>query len=249
MDNDLAVAEFYKQALDAALNCEWEKAVELNNQILKITPESTDCLNRLAKAFFELGNYNQAKKLYSQVLEIDPYNSIAQKNLKKVSSFKKNGNGIINGINGGANRGNMLLSPSLFVEEPGVTKIVTLVKVAEPQKLLTLSSGTLVNLIVKKRGISVYDMSSTYLGALPDDSAHHLQKLIKGGNKYQIIIKSVKPNGLSIMIREIFRSKRFKNQASFLDESKILAFSSDNITLGTDRIEDDSPSEGEEIVN
>ncbi len=249
MDNDPTVAELYRLALDAALNCNWEKAIELNLKLQQLNPEKTDCLNRLAKAHFELGNYSQAKKLYQEVLDLDPYNSIAQKNLKKVSLFKKNNDDPKKG--NGFHEVSMLLSPSLFVEEPGVTKIVNLVKVAEPQKLLTLSSGTLVTLVVKKRGIVVYDMNNTYLGALPDDSAHHMQKLIKGGNKYQIIIKSVKQNGLAILIREVYRSKKFKNQASFLEESKFLAFSSDNISLSTDRVEDDSDQQPdrEEIVN
>ena len=114
---------------------------------------------------------------------------------------------------------------------------------AEPQKLLTLSPGSIVNLIAKKRGISVVDSYNQYLGALPDDSAHHLQKLISGGNKYQVIIKSVKNNGLSILIREVFRSKKFKNQASFLDESRVLAYSSDNISLMKEMPEDDTGEE------
>lgn len=238
--------DLYRQALNAALNCEWQEALEINLKLSKLLPDNTECLNRLAKSYFELGKYSLAKKIYAQVLDIDPYNTIAQKNLKKISSFKKNAL-VANQDNGLGHNGLLKasLSPSLFLEEPGVTKIVNLVKVAEPQKLLTLSPGSLVNLVAKKRGILVVDSQNLYLGALPDDSAHHLQKLISGGNKYQVIIKSVKNNGLSILIREVFRSKKFKNQASFIDESRVLAYSSDNISLTKDLSEEES----EEVVD
>lgn len=247
---DSSCDNLVKEALTAALNCRWEEALEINQRIIKVLPNNSECLNRLAKSFFELGKYAQAKKIYNQVLDIDPYNTIAQKNIKKISSFKKslmdsqstkNGHGLINQHQG-------FLSPSLFLEEPGVTKIVGLVKVAEPQKLLTLSPGSVVNLITKKRGISVVDSYNQYLGALPDDSAHHLLKLIQGGNKYQVIIKSVKNNGLAILIREVFRSKKFRNQASFIDESKVLTYSSDNISLTKDTPEEDTEEQSEALI-
>lgn len=222
----------HKRAIDAAISCNWKNAILLNQQILENEPNNTEVLNRLAKALFETGSYSQAKKIYNQVLEIDPYNTIAQKNLKKVASLKKDG------INLASQ--SMSLSPSMFLEEPGVTVLVNLVKVAEPQKLLKLSPGTVVNLVPKKRGVSVTDSGNVYLGAFPDDSAFHLLRLLKGGNKYTSIIKSVKPNGLMVLVREIYRSKKFKNQASFLDDTRIVAFSSENIPLMGDSSSDES---------
>lgn len=229
--------EIHKQAINAAITCNWQTAIDLNQKILEVEPKNTEVLNRLAKAHFETGSYSQAKKIYTQVLEIDPYNTIAEKNLKKAASLKKDG--LVTGS------GSMTLSPSMFLEEPGVTTLVNLVKIAEPQKLLKLSPGTVVSLVEKKRGVSVTDSKDVYLGAFPDDSSHHLLKLLKGGNKYMAIIKSVRPpSGLTILVRETFRSKKFKNQASFLDETRIVAFSSENISLmerGSDDSEEQDP--------
>lgn len=236
IDETSSPETLHKQAIDAAISCNWDKAILINKQILEIESKNTEVLNRLAKALFETGNYSGAKKIYTQVLEIDPYNTIAEKNLKKVTSLKKDG------INTSSQ--SMSLSPSMFLEEPGVTALVNLVKVAEPQKLLKLSPGTVVNLVPKKRGVSVTDSSNIYLGAFPDDSAFHLLKLLKGGNKYTSIIKSIRPNGLTVLIREIHRSKKFKNQASFLDETRIVAFSSENIPLIGERMGDDSEDSG-----
>lgn len=231
-------------AIDAALNCNWNKAEEINKQIIKENPQNTACLNRLARALFELGKYQQAKKIYQSVLEIDPYNSIAQKNLKRVSTFKKNEpkEGLANSSN------STNISPSLFLEEAGITKVVTLIKVAEPQKLSRLYPGGMVKLVTKNRGISITYNDNNYLGVLADDTAHHLLKLIKGGNKYCALLKSVKPNGLSILIREVFRARRFKNQPSFLDNSSVITYSSDHISLSyDDSISDSNESDIEEL--
>ncbi len=228
-----------QEAIDLALSCKWEAAEAINLQLLETDPQNTQYLNRLAKAKFELGQYAECKKIYNQVLEIDPYNMIAQKNLKKLAAIKKDGQHKT-GSNATA------LSAALFYEEPGITTLVTLVKVAEPQKLVALSPGSFVNLNLKKKGISVTDASGGYLGAFPDDSAYHLMRLLDGGNKYQVIIKSVKSNGVVVLVREIFRSKKFRNQASFLQDAKLMAYSSDNIPLMSedgDSSDDSGPEE------
>lgn len=238
--SDEQILSLSNQAIEAALVFDWNKAIELNRKLDKSRPENTDCLNRLARAYFEVGKYQQAKKIYQQVLELDPYNTIAQKNLKKVSSFKKN----IDGQELTDPKLTTAISPSLFLEESGITKVVSLIKVAEPQKLSKLCSGLMVNLLAKNRGISVADQEGHYLGVLPDDTGHLMLRLLKGGNKYQAIIKSVKINGLTILIREVFRSRKFKNQSSFLDSSSVATYSSDNISLSFDESSEE-PVDGE----
>ncbi len=235
MNNDFSVEALNQQAIDLALNCRWEEAEKLNTQLLESDPKNTQYLNRLAKAQFELGKYAECKKIYNQVLEIDPYNAIAQKNLKKVGAIKKDSQ-LKNGSNA------TMLSASLFYEEPGITTLVSLVKVAEPQKLVALSPGSMVNLNLKKKGISVTDGFGVYIGAFPDDSAYHLMRLLEGGNKYQVIVKAVKSNAVTVLVRETFRSKKFKNQASFLQDAKLMTYSSDNIPL----MGEDSTSDTEE---
>ncbi len=230
------------QAIDAALCCDWQKAIELNKQLNEQDPENPECLNRLARAYFELGSYQESKKIYQQVLKIDPYNSNSQKNLKMVSAFKKDETRKKNG-----EAQNTTISPALFLEESGITKVIPLIKVAEPQKISKLHPGALVKLVTKSRSISVIDYNDNYLGVLPDDIAHLLLKLIKGGNKYQVLVKSVKLNGLTILIRETFRSKKFRNQSSFLDSSQVNTYSSDHISLLLDDTQDEIPDiEGEE---
>ena len=212
MDDSPLFSNLYQKAIDAALDSKWEEALKINRKIIKVDPNNIDALNRQAKAYMELGKPNLAKKYYSEVLKIDPYNPIALKNLKIIKSLKSNGQNFISNCHG-------KLSPSLFLQEPGKTKIVNLLKVAEPQKLSVVFCGMKVGTIIKNRKITIVDPNGNYLGVLPDDINHRLLRLFKGGNKYELFIKSIRVNGLSIIIKETFRSKSFKNQPSFLEYS------------------------------
>src|SRR6185312_3914393 len=140
----------------------------------------------------------------------------------------------------------VVVSPSLFVEEPGITKVTNLVKLAEPSKLSRLSPGHSIKLNPKNRSVSITDTQDNYLGALPDDLAHLLLKLIEGGNKYQALIKSIKSNNVTVLIRETFRSSRFKNQPSFIADSKVQSYPSDNLSLSPSEDIIADASEGDE---
>ena len=110
MDNSSLSSSLYQQAIDAALDSKWEEALKLNKKIIKTEPQNIDALNRQAKAYMELGKTTLAKKHYSETLKIDPYNPIAQKNLKIMKSFKSNGQPGICRTNCHSK-----LSPSLFL--------------------------------------------------------------------------------------------------------------------------------------
>ena len=237
MDN--SSSNLIQLAIDAALDSRWEEALKLNRQIIKVDPQNLDALNRQARVHMEMGKFNLAKKYYSEALKIDPYNPIAIKNLKIIKSFKGNGDsGLIhNGIS--------KLSASLFLQEPGKTKIVNLLKVAEPQKLSKAFCGMKVNMIIKNRKITITDEFDNYLGVMPDDINYHLLKLLKGGNKYDLFIKAIKVNGLAVLIKETYRSKKFKNQPSFLENST--ATLATEILTNLDQNEsDDETDENEE---
>lgn len=210
--DDLASSNIQNLAISAALESRWSDALKLNKKIIRFDPQNIEALNRLARVYMELGRFNLAKKYYNETLKFDPYNPIALKNLKIIKAFKADGQApVVNGQN--------KLSYQLFLQEPGKSKVVSLLKVAEPQKLSQAFCGMKVEIVVKNRKIIVVDSVGGYLGVLPDDISYHLIRLLKGGNKYEFFIKSIRVNGLSVLIKEIFRSKRFKNQPSFLEGS------------------------------
>lgn len=229
-------------AIDAALDCHWDDALKLNKQILKVDPKNVDSLNRLARVYMETGKNNLAKKYYAEVLKIDLYNPIAIKNLKIIKSFKpgKTGDFVIH------TNGTSKLSASLFLQEPGKTKIVNLLKVAEPQKLSKAYCGMQVSILIKNRRITIIDADENYLGVLPDDINYHLLRLLRGGNKYNLFIKSIRVNGLAVLIKETYRSKRFKNQPSFLENSNATLTTTDILTPLDNQNDDEETEGGEE---
>ncbi len=193
-----------KQAVQAAIKGSWQKAASLNRQLIKEDPKDIAALNRLARAYWELGKTGDAQKIYRQVLKLDPYNPIATKSLERLVKRK-----------GKPQQKKIGATGNLFLEEPGKTKTIKLIRLASAEVLSDLSTGQSVNLEPKKRAISVITEDKVYLGTIPDDLSSRLIKLINGGNSYQAFVKAVENQQLEIFIREVFRSKRFRNLPSF----------------------------------
>jgi len=199
-------------AITAAASLNWQEAAKINQKILKITDTSVETLNRLAKAYISLGETQKAQKYYKKALNLDPYNIIAKRNLEKI--IKANGSGIAKSTNGHAQKTPVNLS-TLFLFEPGKTKIINLLNLAPPQILATVSCGDEVSLNPKKHSVAVTGSDGVYLGALPDDLAHKLIAYIDGGNKYEAYVKCATTKILSIFIKEVYKGAKFTNQPSF----------------------------------
>lgn len=197
-------------AINATLSCDWEKAISTNKEILLQKSDDINALSRLAYAYIQIGKTGKAKSLYRKILSIDPYNIIAQKNIEKINCLKKRGKNQA----GSKNKTNAL-SPNLFIEEPGKTKAVILTNIAPASVLSNIYIGDPVILCSKKHSIEVRNSHKIYLGALPDDIAFRLLRLMRGGNAYEAHIKNVTKNNITIFIREIKRGKRFLSQPSF----------------------------------
>ena len=204
-----------QDAIAAALAQNWKEAIRINTQLLKTEKKDPETHLRLAFAFIKTAQLTAAKKTYEKILKLDPYNLIAQKHLKKLSVMKKKS------IN---THESTLLSPMIFLEEPGITKIVECIHVAPSQTLSSLSAGQEVNLIAKRHCVEIRTQTNTYLGALPDDVSFKLIKLLKAGNTYQAIIKGIENKCLKILIRELSRGKKFINQPSFISTTSYVPF-------------------------
>ncbi len=237
----METAELVTAAINAALANDWHKAISINKQLLSQNPNDIEALNRLAWAYTEIGQIAAAKKTYQQVIKLDKYNPIAHKNIKKISKAGNNHNHSNNHVN-----------PQIFLSEPGKTKLVNLVKLATPQVLSTLTAGQELKMVCKKHAVIITTQDNQYVGALPDDIAHHLISLCAGGNKYQVFAKSVKTNNLQVFIREIYRAKRFAHQPSFLDQiAKNYLANTTNVELPLDEaplITEDFEEDSNEVI-
>lgn len=196
------------QAIQYALESNWEEAVAINKAILEESPRDLDTLNRLAYAFMQSGKYEDAKKSYSDVIDIDRTNPIATKNLKKLSALSSQKNN----INSTSHLNHM---ENIFVQEAGKTKTVDLTNVADKRTLMSLQHGDDIILIIKRSKIFALTNEKTYIGMLPDNIGVRLISFMKGGNEYQACIKSVDEKNATIFIKETKRAKKFSNQSSF----------------------------------
>ena len=168
--------------------------------------QDIETLNRLAFAYTALGKIANARGIYQKVLDIDPCNPIALKNIKKLGDSNSRKNEYTP----------FTINNTMFLEEVGKTKVITLVNTAPPRVLRTLQPGLPLILHIKRMKIFVLDEKQQFLGMLPDNSSKRLIKFIKGGNKYTTYIKSVENRIVTIFMREVKRSAKFKNQPSFV---------------------------------
>lgn len=206
-------------AIEAALTSDWNEATKINQKILEASKDNIEALNRLAKAQCSQGEIVKAQKTYKKVLEIDPYNIIAQKNLEKLSKVTEPKNG-----NSNHNGNEKTKTPNLstvFLFEPGKTKVINLLNLAPPCVLAILNCGDRVEMNLKKHSICITTSDGTYLGALPDDLSHKLLTYIAGGNQYEAYIKYATIKMLTVYIKEVKRSQRFINQPSFQEKRKL----------------------------
>src|SRR5690349_1991173 len=88
MKTVLELEELANKAIKAALDHQWSTAIELNTEYLADSPDSIEATNRLARAYQESGQSQLSKQTYQKVLELDPYNAIARKNLDKLEQGK-----------------------------------------------------------------------------------------------------------------------------------------------------------------
>ncbi len=194
------------QAIQTALAGDWENAISLNQQILIEEPEDIDTLNRLAYAYLSQGCIKESKTIYQRVLTLDMKNPIALRNLKRLNESN-------------VKKVNCLVS-NLFIEEPGKTKVIELINVADKKIVAHLRPGEKLLLSIKRMKIFALDQENNYIGMLPDDVCKRLIKFINGGNKYEAYARTTDSNRLSIFIRELKRVKRYENQPSFVYSDK-----------------------------
>jgi|SRR3989344_575478 len=202
MDRDLA-----QDAISSALSGDWELAVKLNKSIISQKPSDADALNRLARAYSELGDFVKARKAAQEVLKFDPFNSIALKAINKWRGLKK-----------GDEFKTDSLAPQYFLEEPGKTKIVSLMHLGDSKLIAKLDAGDKMLFNTHSHRVSVTTADNKYIGRLPDDLSARLRKLIKYGNEYVACVKSVDKKEVRIFIRETKRDKKLADIPSFTSE-------------------------------
>ena len=192
-------------AIQMALQGRWPEALQLNRAIIDSFPTDVDAFNRLGKAFTELGRYADAREAYMKALEIDSLNSIARKNLSRLSTL---------GEEAPPKAASQKLSPQMFIEEMGKTGITTLMR-PNMGVAARMTAGDQVVLQRNNGALAIQTTSGEHVGEVEPKLGHRLMKLMDGGNEYVAAISALDQVQVRVFIRETFQHASQTGKLSF----------------------------------
>jgi len=233
-------------AVKQAQEGQWEEAVTTNKNILNIFPQESDALNRLGKAYTELGQYANARQAYSQTLKHNPLNSIAKKNLERLDSLQTVP---VSATPASLDR----IDPRAFIEETGKTGVTELFNLAPTAVLARVSYGDRVNLQVNGHRLLVQNAAGEGIGQVEPRLANRLISYIEGGNRYgaAILAVAVEQNRIRMIIREEYQHPSMFGKVSFLSRGggeTLRAYTKDSM-LRYDREDEDELGSDDEYYD
>ncbi len=196
-----------KQAIDLAMEGRWREAIAINKEKIESFPDDVEAHNRLGKAYMELGEYDKSRDSYHRAMELDPYNSVAMRNLRRLAQLGE-AIGVAEGESDKA-------GPEHFIEELGKSGAVELYSLGPPVTLARRVTGDRVYLKINGSNLIVENARAEYLGQVEPKHGQRLIKLMEGGNKYTAAIVSSAEDKLTIIIREVYRDPSQVGRPSF----------------------------------
>jgi tetratricopeptide (TPR) repeat protein len=197
-----------ERAIGFAMNNRWTEALELNRELIADFPNEVDSHNRLGKALMELGRYSEARDAYAESLRIDPLNSIAQKNVARLTK-------LVEEEAAAAEPTATPVDPSLFIEETGKTVVTMLVDLAAADVLARLTAGDPVTLEPHRSMVRALGPGGERLGKLEPKLGQRVINLINQGNQYNAAVTAVDEQSMRIIIREVHRDPSMGDRPSF----------------------------------
>jgi tetratricopeptide (TPR) repeat protein len=196
-----------KQAVALAMEGRWKEAVEANKSLIENFPGDVDAYNRLGRAYMELGEYALSREAYEKALELDPYNTIAKRNLQRLTHLDE--------AVAASEVGYQKVVPQHFIEEVGKAGVVDLNKLAPPRVLAKTVAGSMVNLRVVGPVLVAENNLGEYLGQIEQKHGQRLIKLMEGGNRYTAAVVSSTEDAVSIIIKEAYQDPSQAGRISF----------------------------------
>jgi tetratricopeptide (TPR) repeat protein len=194
------------QAIDAAIQANWARAIELNSKILELDRKNVQALLRIAFSYLQTGEYAESKKQYHKALRLQPKSSVAHQYLEKIEILEQ----------GKAKpQTKAAFDPHLFIESFGKTKMTSLTNLGQKQVLAQLSIGQQMQLKIKKRRVEIRTDQDEYVGTLADDISKRLILFIKAKSTYTAYIKEVSFAKVIIFIREDKKGRTVSHHISF----------------------------------
>lgn len=189
-----SLAVLTKKAIDASLKQKWAEAISLNSDILKVYPDNIDAKIRLGRCYLQTKEFSKAKKIFKEVLEKDPINSIALRNYDLAKNQKTECNG-----------NSAKLSTKALLKEPGTTCETTFQIISKNVKKGDITSGEELPIKIKKNKVEVYfnkKKKSILIGEITDECIN--QRLVRAQEKQaNIKVTYIKwgEKGITVLIK------------------------------------------------
>ena len=222
-----------KEAIDLAMQARWQDAINVNEEMLASFPGDVDTYNRLGRAYMELGKFTKAKDAYKNTVKLEPYNAIANRNLRRLNDLKETQKAQVETDK---------VEPEQFIEEIGKAGVVTLTDLAPKEKRALTVAGD--KAIIKLEGsyLVAENAHGDYLGRVEQKKAIRLIRLIIGGNKYSAVVVKSTADSMTVMIRETYQHPSQAGKLSFPPKGmeEFRAFGSDKPVKSESEEEDDT---------
>jgi hypothetical protein len=205
--------QLVEQARRAALDGNWETAIQLNQELIERSPRDADAYNRLGRALLEYRRVGAAYEAYSNALRIDPANMIARRNLQRLELVRHKR--IAEETGQETPRESVIPRTSVFIEEVGKTWVDELVNPAPMDELADIYSGEQLQLIVEDGRLIVVRGNGQRVGEVEAKTAERVIELMEGGNHYEVFALGLSSASLRVILREVFRDPRQAGRISF----------------------------------
>ena len=202
-----------RDAVNLALQGEWERATEVNKAILELFPDEVEAMNRLVKALIELGSYVDAGAVLDRVCNVAPYNKIAKKNRARLDQ-------LVASPNSAKQTKKSAGAPQIFIEESGKSGTTVLRNTAGNKAVVHVSPSDQVVLSSDKNTVTVRTLDGQIVGQVEPKLGKRLIRLMDGGNEYTAAVVAVNEEGVSVIIRETFKHRSLRNICSFPSKVK-----------------------------
>lgn len=174
-------------AIDLALKADWCQAIKTNQLILHENPQDIDALTRISRAYLEIGNTRQAKKMLKLAQEIDPVNPITQRLAQKLKSPKK------------TTHSKTVICDNAFIDDGPSThyRVIINKNTVEAKKLLPGEY-----LIVNPQGfcVSILSPKGKFLGRLSAYTSQVIKKQMCEKCPLSAVVKSIDGNVMEIVL-------------------------------------------------
>jgi hypothetical protein len=195
-----------KEAIDLAMQGRWQEAVVVNREITENFPSDVDSYNRLGRAHMELNQFSQAREAYSRAAELDPYNAIANRNLRRLQYLNDATDAEVEQDR---------VEPHHFIEEIGKAGVVGLTDLASKEIRARMVNGDKVYLKLEGAGLVVENSRGEYMGRVEPRHAQRLARLMLGGNRYTASVVRSVADMMTIIIRETYQDPSQAGRLSF----------------------------------